>query len=498
MRRRLLFIALCASLLACAIGAGPTQAAEAVNHSSLFEVRVFRTFSGAEESLDDPCGVAVDSSGDIYVGDYYADQVVVFPTSGGLPQAVTALLRNEEPLDGPCAVAVAASGKLYVNNYHRNVTAFTPTQFPPSGESPYGAGSVIDSGNAPSTSPALRPTGLAIDPATGRIYVDDRTYVAVYEPSGAAVTVGGEPLKIGLDPTVDYYGLAVSGYAATAGYLYVANAATGRIEAFDPATSTTSPVAEIDGEGTPQGGFSDLTDAALAVDSVDGHIFVASYAEGALFEHPPAALDEFNSAGDFRGRILASELIAGGPSGLAVSPPGAPTAGDLYVTSGNSERGKLFGLAPTGAAHTLRVSRTGTGTVTSQPAGIRCGGACTAEFNAGAQVTLTATPAAGSAFAGWSGGGCSVMLTCQVSMTEDHEVSAAFEPAPAAPSVVPTPGSGTATTAAGSATSLAAPAQGSSSAPSLASSTGSAATRHRAQGRKHRRHRRQTHRHRGR
>ena len=45
----------------------------------------------------------------------------------------------------------------------------------------------------------------------------------------------------------------------------------------------------------------------------------------------------------------------------------------------------------------------GSGTVTSSPAGILCGAACLASYVHGTVVTLTATPAAGSVFAGWTG-----------------------------------------------------------------------------------------------
>jgi hypothetical protein len=46
---------------------------------------------------------------------------------------------------------------------------------------------------------------------------------------------------------------------------------------------------------------------------------------------------------------------------------------------------------------------TGTGTVTSSPAGISCGADCSQRYNSGTSVTLTATPAAGSAFTRWVG-----------------------------------------------------------------------------------------------
>ncbi len=56
---------------------------------------------------------------------------------------------------------------------------------------------------------------------------------------------------------------------------------------------------------------------------------------------------------------------------------------------------------------TLIVDKNGSGTgrVTSQPAGIDCGGNCSAEFPSGVVVTLTAQADANSTFAGWSGDG---------------------------------------------------------------------------------------------
>ena len=62
---------------------------------------------------------------------------------------------------------------------------------------------------------------------------------------------------------------------------------------------------------------------------------------------------------------------------------------------------------------TVAKSGTGAGTVTSSPAGINCGATCSANFNNGSSVTLTASPATGSSFAGWSGGGCSGTGTCR-------------------------------------------------------------------------------------
>jgi len=78
--------------------------------------------------------------------------------------------------------------------------------------------------------------------------------------------------------------------------------------------------------------------------------------------------------------------------------------------------------------YALTVSRNGTGagTVTSSPAGIDCGGDCSESFGSGTQVTLIATAAGGSAFAGWSGA-CTGNGSCLVTMSAARSVTATFD-----------------------------------------------------------------------
>jgi hypothetical protein len=66
----------------------------------------------------------------------------------------------------------------------------------------------------------------------------------------------------------------------------------------------------------------------------------------------------------------------------------------------------------------------GTGTVTSDLPGIACPPGCSSSWDPGAQVTLTATPAAGSRFAGWSGA-CSAD-PCSVTMSGPETAVALF------------------------------------------------------------------------
>jgi phospholipase C len=80
---------------------------------------------------------------------------------------------------------------------------------------------------------------------------------------------------------------------------------------------------------------------------------------------------------------------------------------------------------PQPSQFTLTVSPTGSGTVTSAPAGINCGTTCSATFPAGTSITLTASPAASNTFSGWSGA-CSGTAKCTVVLNADTNVGAAF------------------------------------------------------------------------
>ena len=79
----------------------------------------------------------------------------------------------------------------------------------------------------------------------------------------------------------------------------------------------------------------------------------------------------------------------------------------------------------------LQVTVGGSGTVTSSPAGINCAGStgCSQTFANGTGVTLTAMPAAGNAFSGWSGACSGSATTCTVKMnTSSMTVGATFAP----------------------------------------------------------------------
>lgn len=125
-------------------------------------------------------------------------------------------------------------------------------------------------------------------------------------------------------------------------------------------------------------------------------------------------------------------------SGTTVTLTATPAPGSVFVGwSGGDCFGTMpctFTLADTVVTatfapmmFTLGVTLAGTagGAVTSTPAGITCGGDCTETLASGTAVTLTAVPAPGSVFAGWSGA-CSGTGSCMVTMTGNQTVTARF------------------------------------------------------------------------
>ena len=127
-------------------------------------------------SFGEPCGVAVDGSGRVYVGDYGGFVERYSPSALTLPITEADYTVSEISGVGEvCGVAVDSGGDVYASNWPSGpLNEFAAGQFPLSG-SAAGEPRLIDS-----TSKAV-----AVDPLSGRVYVDEGSQVAEYETSGA-------------------------------------------------------------------------------------------------------------------------------------------------------------------------------------------------------------------------------------------------------------------------------------------------------------------------
>ncbi len=136
---------------------------------------------------------------------------------------------------------------------------------------------------------------------------------------------------------------------------------------------------------------------------------------------------------DATGTVLdAAPVLLAQPTGgrvASVASDGAGRALALYdVPDAEEGTAHVVGRIMTDwATLTAAGAGKGAGTMTSTPAGIDCGAACSAPFDAGTAVTLTATPDGDSVFGGWSGA-CSGTGACTVTMNAAASVTATFRP----------------------------------------------------------------------
>lgn len=117
-----------------------------------------------------------------------------------------------------------------------------------------------------------------------------------------------------------------------------------------------------------------------------------------------------------------------------VTAVGAGTAVITAVIDGRTGQATAQVTVPTQRL-TVTTSGTGSGTVTSSPAGISCSraagvqtGTCVFDFPQGSVVTLTATTAMPEVqFHSWNGANCASLQACQVTMNQPVQVGPRFE-----------------------------------------------------------------------
>ena len=104
---------------------------------------------------------------------------------------------------------------------------------------------------------------------------------------------------------------------------------------------------------------------------------------------------------------------------------GVSASGHLLPTPVADGNGGLLSLF-TPATPMLGLGTTAGGRITSVPAGVDCGLACTVAFDAGTLVSLTAVPDTGYLFSAWSGACSGANPACQITLNGSSSVGASF------------------------------------------------------------------------
>ncbi len=183
------------------------------------------------------------------------------------------------------------------------------------------------------------------------------------------------------------------------------------------------------GSSAPVVTYSDIQGGYAGTGNINANPLFVNAAGGNLRLQPTSpAIDAGNNAAlppgvttDLDGNLRRVDIPAVPDSGSGTAP-----IVDMGAYEAQSSTYTLYTL-------TVSKSGTGSGTVTSNPAGIDCGTDCLAAYIANTPVTLTAAPAAGSSFTGWSGD-CDE--NGQVIMTAAKTCTATFTQNPPSPAGV--------------------------------------------------------------
>lgn len=343
-------VAICCAVLALAIGASPARAANAHTFNPVLSLTGGTGVSAEDpvadpgaahppKPFDGPCGVTTDSAGYIYVaspaignGEGTEGRIYVFDPAGNF----VVQIKNDKQ---PCGLAVDSEGNLYVQEFFmtRRIVMYSPDSFPPTPTTDFGSPQVIDEQES---------LAVAVDPSDDHVYLAQSFRVAEYDSAANGSALLDETHANGLSMRgVDVYGANGDIYgSATRPGGAISNANDSRVYVLDG--DDDSVKVEIDGTETPDEGFGfkGTQRASVAVDQTNGDVYVGDIAtNGVVHQFRPTP-----PGGDFVTQIEHSLINAVPTSDIAVdSSPTSPNQGYVYVTSGNkASNGHLYAFAP--------------------------------------------------------------------------------------------------------------------------------------------------------
>jgi len=339
----------------------------------------YKDGAAASAMFDDPTGVAVDSSGNVWVADFNND-VIREITPGGtvstfagvatIPGSVNGTGTSAE-FDGPFDVAIDSSGNLFVSDANN----LTIRKITTSAVVTTLAG-VPEGGNADGTGSAARfsfPTGVAVD-KSGNVYVVDENNdnIRKITAGGVVTTFAGAPGNAG---SADGTGLSAQFDAPfrvavdPSGNLFVSDFVNDTVRKITPSgvvsTFAGTPMKAGSTDGT---GSSALLNGpvGIATDS-SGNVYVAEQKNNIVRKFTPAGVSSTfagtaGAVGNTDGTGAAASFRL--PAGLVVD-----SAGNVFVADyGNDTIRKITpgGVVSTFAGQTSNPgNKDGTGTAAS-------------------------------------------------------------------------------------------------------------------------------------
>ena len=305
-----------------------------------------------------PCGLATDSYGDIYVASVATGttegRIDVFDSAG---EYLTEIKDEYQP----CSLAVDSEGNLYVVNFRGipyedefggqeefQLQLYAPESYPPQPGDEYAAPVVVER-NEKSQGVA---NALAVDPSNDHLYAK-LSFRGIVEFGSAAENLPGEdwvPLREEIGEGIEGANLAPGGVDVYGknGYIYSSGEVAGgenrfedqRVYIVNPATN--EPVCESDGSDTPAGHFSFIWGgAAVAVDQSNGDFYVADTAADGVVDRLDSECHYVDQLPMSPPKFRTTERFG---SGLAVDDPCLGTLGESCDLGGyhSSDEGNVY------------------------------------------------------------------------------------------------------------------------------------------------------------
>ncbi len=413
------------------VTAGATTPASALAFGPLLQPKRETLPEPISHTLANARAVATDFYGNVYAA--AGTKVSVFDPKG------KALTSFTDTKGTPTDLAVDSTCKVYVLEGETKATYFTPTACPPVSGTTYARQeSVVATGSG------FR--GIAVNPGPSagkdRLFVTGTAVTREYDSAAkGSGPLNPEFAKDTVPSSALRESIAVNGangsvyFGVNPHLIYVVDPTGKEILARIDTTVSTSGIT----------GFN----PRLAVDQANGHVIEFDGKSKSAREYEAVAGGFVAEFGSFTEELTKQYRVAVDSSCALHEPPldetttptceeFDPANGTVYVAFDDTNLSHppfdvnafgpvKYGTPPPATKFKLTVNKTGTGsgTVTSAPEGIDCGGTCSAEFEEGTKVTLTATPAGGSTFSGWSGA-CSGTASCEVTMSAAKSVTAEF------------------------------------------------------------------------
>ena len=281
------------------------------------------------------CGVAVDPTGNVYIGTFSGQILKYTPTASPVTNAnYSSSIGGAE---SPCNIAVDSTGNVFAEKYNEGpITRYEPSQFGSSAAT----GTIVDG----------KGSSLAVDPATQELYVDEQSEVSQFGPHG-------EPFEAPLSTFAGSNEGAISGsFGIAVGPvnhdIYVSDG-KGKLSVFGPAVSGRIPTVTTGNASEPVPAGETLNGSVNPEGAPIGECFFeygesSSYGKRVSCAESPAEIGSGNApvavhadvtgltGAEYHFRLVASQTVRGfgeDSSFVALLPPAIENTYATNVTS---------------------------------------------------------------------------------------------------------------------------------------------------------------------